>query len=36
MDELELAAEGFIDDTDFDDECHPELYDVEYEVNIAR
>lgn len=32
MDALEMAAEGFIDDTDFDDECHQELYDVEYEV----
>lgn len=32
MARLELAVDGFIDDTDLDDECRRQLYDVEYEV----
>lgn len=34
MAQLELAADGFIDDTDLDEECRQQLYDVEYEVSI--
>lgn len=36
MDDLELIAEGYIDDTDLEDQCRDQLRNVEYEVSLVQ